>query len=422
MASNLNLPIRILEPFDAGTVPIFILIAGVLFVIAVGLAYFWKRGAWSDSYVLLALAILLRLCLLPVEPVLSRDVYRYLLDGRLPGLGLNPFLVTPEAALRAYPDEYGDRVEHRQLLSVYPPLAQALFRLSTLGGERAPPRLIAMKAILLFFDLALLLFFYFIARRRDVRWPLYAFHPVSVLEVAWNAHLDVSAVFFLVIGVYAASRNAWLRAGFWLVIGGFVKLLPLVAVPFALRPTLRAAAGVGLGLGVGLAATAFYFEPGFFDGFTSFSKFWTFNSPFYGGLRRFLGHQAGPGWRLVSVGLFGGIAALRFFRRGRAALPETLTGLYLALFCLAPVVHPWYMITLVGLLTLSEGGWHRPALLLTGTVFLSYEVYADFLAQQVWVEKIEILSLVWGPVLALWLWELRPGRAPAAPVVAPPAA
>ncbi len=48
------------------------------------------RASW-----ILSIAALLRLCLLPLPPSLSDDVYRYLWDGRVAAFGWNPYFHAP---------------------------------------------------------------------------------------------------------------------------------------------------------------------------------------------------------------------------------------------------------------------------------------------------------------------------------------
>ena len=93
-------------------------------------------------------AALLRVIALPLPPTLSDDIYRYVWDGKVIGAGLNPYLLAPQAAdLEPLRDELWDRLPHREVETVYPPVAlrrliQRLsgssFRAASLTRERAP--------------------------------------------------------------------------------------------------------------------------------------------------------------------------------------------------------------------------------------------------------------------------------------------
>ena len=57
-----------------------------------------KETSWKLTGIIIILAILFRLCLIPSDPaVLSKDMYRYIWDGRVQHRGINPYLYPPQA-------------------------------------------------------------------------------------------------------------------------------------------------------------------------------------------------------------------------------------------------------------------------------------------------------------------------------------
>ena len=78
---------------------------------------------------LLTCAAAARLLCAASPPVLSDDLYRYVWDGRVQAAGINPYLHAPAAgALHALRDtEVHPRVNHPDVRTIYPPLAQILF-------------------------------------------------------------------------------------------------------------------------------------------------------------------------------------------------------------------------------------------------------------------------------------------------------
>ena len=79
------------------SVPEFIalsLTAGTLYVAGVYLVERFILGA-SALLVIVLGALFFRLCLLPREPGLSSDVYRYQWEGRVERLHINPYIVYP---------------------------------------------------------------------------------------------------------------------------------------------------------------------------------------------------------------------------------------------------------------------------------------------------------------------------------------
>jgi hypothetical protein len=78
-----------------GRMPEFIgllLLAGILYVIGLFLVERFRLGP-TALLIILASAVLFRLVLLPAEPSLSDDVYRYQWDGRIQRAHLDPYVV-----------------------------------------------------------------------------------------------------------------------------------------------------------------------------------------------------------------------------------------------------------------------------------------------------------------------------------------
>jgi len=80
--------------------------------------------------VILTVGVLSRMLLLPAVPSLSTDAYRYVWDARVSSVGIDPYAYAPVApeveGLRdanIYP-----RLNHSTWHTVYPPVAQAFFR------------------------------------------------------------------------------------------------------------------------------------------------------------------------------------------------------------------------------------------------------------------------------------------------------
>ncbi|MFW5904870.1 MAG: hypothetical protein ACOCUZ_01505, partial [bacterium] len=81
-------------------------------------------------------AVLLRLGLLPVAPELSDDVFRYLWDGHVQLQGVNPYRYAPsDPALTDIRTPWHSRINHPDISTIYPPVAQmAFFVIALLGG------------------------------------------------------------------------------------------------------------------------------------------------------------------------------------------------------------------------------------------------------------------------------------------------
>jgi hypothetical protein len=143
-------------------------LAGLLVVSAAvyfGAVRLILRNAWpcGTVWIVLGVAVALRMLLLTVPPTLSSDIYRYLWDGRVQANGINPYRYIPAdpalASLRdaaIYPQI--NRADYAR--TFYPPFAQMAFaavgriwdsvmgmRLAMLGFE-APGTICLLTALL----------------------------------------------------------------------------------------------------------------------------------------------------------------------------------------------------------------------------------------------------------------------------------
>ena len=88
----------------------------------------WRNTERSRAALLplLAFSVLFRLPLLPTEPRMSTDLYRYLWDGRVQVAGMNPYLYAPgDETLRPLrdPDIYR-WINKKEVPTIYPAGAQ----------------------------------------------------------------------------------------------------------------------------------------------------------------------------------------------------------------------------------------------------------------------------------------------------------
>lgn len=257
-----------------------------------------------------AAAAALRLVLLWGEPVLSDDVYRYVWDGRVVAAGLDPYAFPPDAGeLARFRDRDFERINHRELRTIYPPLAQVAF--GAVAAVWPSPRAFRLVAALA--DLAVVLLLIGLARRAGAggaRAPAvvglaYGLNPLVCIETAMSGHLEPLAVLPVAAaaalsGGAAAPRlspaAARLGAAACLAAGSCVKLVPLLfLVPLARR--LRAVA-LAVPLAVVVAYAAFWSpEAGAVRTLDAFARRWEGNAGAFAlieaGARRVIGAAAG---------------------------------------------------------------------------------------------------------------------------------
>jgi len=228
-------------------------ITGLLVILLAVILFLGEKQApeWP-IWLILIIALLIRLPFLMRPPELSDDIYRYLWDGLQLLSGQNPYALAP-AEIPAATDSLAtikNAVNHPQLVTIYGPAAQLFFAsASLLGGT-----IVGFKAALILVDLSCCyLLCRLLCRFQIPLWKsvLYAWHPMPVLEIAGSGHIEGVGLFLLLAallslaGTSAPAKAAKRANSFWIA-GLFsscsvlVKLFPIVFLPgILLLPTHR---------------------------------------------------------------------------------------------------------------------------------------------------------------------------------------
>jgi hypothetical protein len=206
----------------------------VIHVALVGLmllAFRRVRRHGGATGLVLAGALLFRLVAALGQPALSDDVYRYVWDGRVQLAGLHPYAHAPaDPALAGLRDENWSRINHPELKTIYPPLAQMLFL--GLAASGAGP--VGFKLAMGLLDFAVVLLLGRLLRRLELpadRLVLYAWNPLAVLETAGSGHVEpLGIAMVLLAAAWIIDRRPGLST-LALACGIQAKLLPVVLVP-----------------------------------------------------------------------------------------------------------------------------------------------------------------------------------------------
>jgi hypothetical protein len=272
-----------------------------------------------------------------------------------------------------------DNINYPHVPTIYPPLGQMIFRAS---HALAPGSVLAMKGLLVGFDLLAGLFIALAARALggSPAWTLlYLWNPLVVKVFSGSGHVDsltaaaVAATAYLVV----RRRNSWAAVAFGLAI--LSKLAPLILVPFVgrrvgRRNLLLAGLVVAVGYLPFLSAASDVFA-----GLWRFAAEWQFNAGAFA-IARVVAASVAPvaPWaaRVVCGGAL--LAALAWLARnddGRAesfpAYGATALG---ALLVLSPAVMPWYVAWLLPLAVIAQ---QRVWVLFSGLVCLAFLVMVD---------------------------------------------
>ena len=239
-----------IKPHTEDIVPyiFFRMIIGLYFFIAVlNIKKIKNNNFWLG--LIIAVGIVSRIILIPSQPVLEDDYYRYLWDGAVTAHGYNPYVYSPEAAINVAdttaPAELHDlandsgkivkNINHPHIRTIYPLLSQVVFAVAYFIS---PWEFWAWKVLLLLFDIALLLVL--IQTLKLLKLPLlfvvfYWLNPIVIHEFFNGAHMDILALLFVSLSLYLSIRNKTWFAVVALAFAVGFKLWPVVLLPLLLR-------------------------------------------------------------------------------------------------------------------------------------------------------------------------------------------
>lgn len=378
----------------------------------------------------LAIAGLLRLVLLPLPPTLSDDILRYQWDGRVAVAGHNPYRWAPEdPALSDLRDALWRDLPHKEVPTVYPPVALGLFSIASL----LPWPATVIKLLLVAADLLACWLLMRLASTRGSppgRALWYAWSPLATVEIGGMGHIDALVVLALVATWTFLGDRKPKAAGAAAAAGVLAKLVPVVVWPMWARQSkhpwrmLAVAAGV-----VALATGPFLIDLGGPPpGLVTYGVSWEFDGPLYEPLWRGL-DRIGADERikatldvvkqrtdqhdalnrvypfvypqllakLLLAALFAGVVAASCLgRHPRWRDPVAGTGCLLgALVLCSATVYPWYLLWILPAAALTR---HKAWLVLPASIQLSYLPQLTDLVLFPW-----IFVLVWLPFIAVWI-------------------
>jgi alpha-1,6-mannosyltransferase len=294
----------------------------------------------------LALAAVWHIQFLRAHAGSDDDIHRYVWDGRLQRLGYNPYLVVPsDPAVQALHTSETRGLNNPDLSSPYPAGAQLFFRAVTAIHEST----FALRVAFAVCDVIIVLLLLDVLRfnRQGEHLVLaFAWNPLLAIEVAGSGHIDIVAALLLVLSMAALARrwSATAAVAFGLAVA--VKLLPIVLLPlYWKRIRIRDAVLAALIVG-------FLYIPFLNDGriplgsLGTYVQSFRFNGPVFATLVRFVLPQLLAGFA-VCIGLVTAI----WLRRAPVGCPQTFAWPMAASLLCAPVVFPWYFLSLLPFLT-----------------------------------------------------------------------
>lgn len=358
-----------------------ILYTGVFFIFLFSVYIVCKKPLCDKNLTLITIAVFavsFRLITLSGDPLFDDDMHRYLWDGKVWANGINPYFYPPsDYQLESLRDDNWEGVNFKHVPTIYPPLAQMIFRSS---WELAPGNVIFLKGIFIFFDLSVLLFVAFILGL--LKMPrsmliLYAWNPLVIKEFANSGHVDVVAIFFVVLFCFLSLKGLRSLSAIALGLAILTKLYPLVLLPVLIR-YLKVRHFAIIGVVIFLGYLPFReAEELIFEGLFTYARFWEFNDSGYVLISRILRpftcdyHTIAKGGVIVGLLIFG-LWQSRVSAQDDLSRLKAFFSIIGALIIFSPTVDPWYIIWIIPFICFFPNmGW----LVLSGSSVIAYCYY-----------------------------------------------
>jgi hypothetical protein len=310
---------------------------------------------------------------------LQTDQLRYVWDGIQVSKGLNPYRLSPKAAMEHFPAVpfWATQINHPEMTTVYPPAAQVIFGLSTftnpflyehsskrlsMWSEKVPQSLywpweLGLRIVL---GIATTILIFLLKSRR---WDLVVFHPLFLLTSVANIHIDALLLAPLVVVLGSWSLLSSSKNGLTLAFASLMRWTPLLFLPHLGIRQIKLKGTQFYLLSIFVTLSCIFLALGFFNAgsgghlFTS-SKIYAEHWSFFGYLHRFLRDfieyfelSKNPTFAakfiLTTLYLFWvcALSLLQWNRKLGFRLACTLN--YLGFLAVLPTLHPWYLLPLI---------------------------------------------------------------------------
>jgi alpha-1,6-mannosyltransferase len=343
-------------------------LAGIAYLLAVREFFATRRFARRVVVIGLVLAAVWHIEFLRVPSGADDDIHRYVWDGRLQRLGYNPYIVVPsDPAAKGLHTAETRNLNNPDLPSPYPAGAQLFFRAVTAIHEST----FALKVAFVVCDLVIVFVLLDVLRcnRQGAHLVLaYAWNPLLAIEVAGSGHIDIVGALLLVVSAAALGRRWRATAAVGLGLSVAVKLLPIVLLPLywkrvRIRDAALAAAVLGLlyapFLNHGRIPTG---------SLGMYVQSFRFNGPVFATL-----DQVAPPQLLAGLAVLVGLMTATWLRNAAPEWsPDAFAWPMAASLLCAPVVFPWYLLSLLPFLRSAST---LPIILWTVSIIPTYVMW-----------------------------------------------
>ena len=372
------------------------------------------------------IGIIFRLILLFSIPNLSQDFYRFIWDGNLQLIGLNPYLYSPNQLFNSDYLFYlasdlfqGMGSISNENYSNYPPVSQFVYFISAyFGKNNLFFSIIILKIIIIFSDIGI---FYFLCKLFNLlklpikRVGFYFLNPLIIIELTGNLHGEGIMLFFFLAGIYMLIKNRFFTSSLLFSISVATKLITLMLIPSIIKRNKKNNLKFYISFILFFIVLWIPFlEKNLYLNYIStlmlwFNKF-EFNASIYYLIREvgfyIKGYNIIQEYSIVSILILISVIIYFSFFKENKSIKDILTSQLFILslyFFISTTVHPWYLISLVTICLFTP--YFYP-ILWSGLIFLSYTSYGS----EGFEEKPLMIIIEYLLVFSFFIFEIKGNR------------
>ncbi len=374
--------------------------------------YFQKRFHFLH---ILGLGIFFRVLFLYSSPELSNDFYRFLWDGHLMRIGVNPFLHTPSQIIDKITFPLADSLYEgmgslsQSNYTCYPPLHQFIFLLSAwVSPFSITGSLIFLHVIMILAAIGNTILIYKLLKQWNIarsNLVLFVLNPFVIIELTGNLHFEGIMIFFIVYSLYLLVKNRYFLAAVMFGLAISIKLIPLILIPLLIHK-LKIKKGMVFSVLSGLTFIILFFPffsnemvNHFFASLELYFQSFEFNASLYYIIRS-IGYTI-TGYNIIrTAGVV--LAALSFltilliaFKSDTSRWKQTVQAMMFTMivfYIFSTTVHPWYIAPIVVLSVFTS---YRFVIVWSFLIILSYIAYSNTeFKENLWLLGIEYVTVL----------------------------
>ena len=364
--------------------------------------------------------VLLRVLLIASLPKRSDDVYRFIWDGRLLLNFEDPYKYLPAhhlgQGLTGITQGLYDQLNSPDYFTVYPPLNQVIFFISTLFSPGSIVwSVVILRVIMIVFELGNISLIRKLLRHYKLPQAyglIYVLNPLVLFEVTGNLHFEGIMVYFLLMAIWQYEQGKLHKSAIFFGLSVATKFLPLIFLPLLLRKIgFKKTMIYGLIVGATLSVT---FLPlintahiwAIKDSIELYFQKFEFNGSIYY-LARWYGFETAGHNIIAKSGkwmMYATMATIFLYSliSKKKDWPRQMVWVWTLYLLFATTVHPWYIIPLLAVAVFSKV---RFPFLWSYLIFLTY---ANYLGGE-YTDRIEVVIVEYSLVGLIALWEVFGG-------------